>query len=47
MATFKFTATTLIDAETKEEAVEEFIKSSFDFAARAECEEVSDDSIQL
>ncbi len=41
MKTFRFTATREIEAKNEEEARDIFVNNSFDFAAEAECEEVT------
>lgn len=43
MKRFQFTSISVIEAETEEEAKEQFANESFDFAANAECEELPDE----
>ena len=40
MKRFRIYAETFIEAETEEEAKEEFANNSFDFASQAKCEEI-------
>jgi hypothetical protein len=44
MKTFVFRAEHIIDAETEAEAREKFADNSWDFAASAECEEITTSS---
>lgn len=41
MKRFQFVATTIIEADSEEEAKAKFADSSFDFAAQAECYDVT------
>ena len=47
MKTYKFTASTLIEAENEEKAKEEFTNNSFDFASTAKITEPETNNEQL